>query len=183
MSIAAQPEDLTIAAVRAGRRVDADAALTLFDSLAPLGVDELRGRYRGSEIATGHPLDGALPASGWYGKQFDGPEEVHPLLFEANGRVFPVEPRYAAPGLSPRLPHAAVVAGRRLLPFARPVIEARAPGARIRAVEHRGVVGAAMVYDRLPVIDHFRRLGEGELLGLMDARNLRQPYFFRLRIM
>ena len=45
----------------------------------------------------------------------------------------------------PRLPRVAVVAGRRLLPFAWPLIEARGPGARIRAVEHRGVVGAAMV--------------------------------------
>ncbi|MFD4433536.1 GXWXG domain-containing protein, partial [Nocardia sp. NPDC058497] len=58
-----------------------DAALALFDSLPPVQATELTGRWHGRELATGHPLDGLLAASGWYGKQFDGLDSVHPLLF------------------------------------------------------------------------------------------------------
>jgi hypothetical protein len=47
-------------------------------------------------------------------------------------------------------------------------------------VEHRGVATAAMLYDRLPIVDVFRRLDAITLLGLMDARGIPQPFFFRL---
>jgi hypothetical protein len=155
-------------------------ALELWDGLPAVEVDEVRGRYRGSEVPTGHPMDGLLTASGWYGKQFDSPEDVHPLLFEAGGRVFPVEPTRVPLGLAGRVPTGPVAAGRRLLPALRPVLQARGPAARLRAVAHRGTVSAAMVYDRLPIIDHFRRLDDDALLGLMDLRGA-PPYVFALR--
>jgi hypothetical protein len=37
-----------------------------------------------------------------------------------------------------------------------------------------------MLYDRLPIVDVFRRLDATTLLGLMDARGIPQPFFFRL---
>ncbi|MER6913476.1 DUF4334 domain-containing protein [Streptomyces sp. NPDC000594] len=42
-------------------------------------------------------------------------------------------------------------------------------GAGLWRVEFRGVVSAAMVYDRLPVVDHFRRLDDDTLIGAMDG--------------
>ena len=48
-------------------------------------------------------------------------------------------------------------------------------------VEHRGVVTAALVYDRLPIIDAFRRVDDATLLGVMDLRGLPDPYLFVLR--
>ncbi len=39
------------------------------------------GTWHGAELPTGHPLDGLLTASGWWGKQFVDAETVHPLLF------------------------------------------------------------------------------------------------------
>ena len=39
------------------------------------------GRWRGSGLPTGSPLDGLLEAYGWYGKEFLDAETVHPLLF------------------------------------------------------------------------------------------------------
>jgi hypothetical protein len=42
------------------------------------------------------------------------------------------------------------------------------------------VATAAMLYDRLPIVDVFRRLDATTLLGLMDARGIPQPFFFRL---
>ena len=55
------------------------------------------------------------------------------------------------------------------------------PKARLRTVEHRGVGSAAMVYDALPVLDHFRRVDADTLLAVMDARGVEQPFFFSLR--
>ena len=43
-----------------------------------------------------------------------------------------------------------------------------------------GTSGAAMVYDDIPVIDHFRRLDDTTLLGAMDQRGSDQTYFFLL---
>jgi hypothetical protein len=63
----------------------------------------------------------------------------------------------------------------------RPLLTTRRPAARVREVRHRGVVTAAIVYDRLPVVDSFRRLGEDTLLGLMDLRGVPEPFPFLLR--
>ena len=40
---------------------------------------------------------------------------------------------------------------------------------------------AAMVYDALPIIDVFRRICADTVLGLMDMRGLRDPFFFLLQ--
>lgn len=47
-------------------------------------------------------------------------------------------------------------------------------------MDFRGTVGAAMVYDALPIEDHFRWIEPCVLLGLMDARGF-EPFFFMLK--
>lgn len=81
-----------------------DEALAFFDRLPAMGLDDMRGHWRGSGLHTGHPLDGLLEAFGWYGKQFDGPESVHPLLFKTRGGVADVNPRFMPVGLMTKLP-------------------------------------------------------------------------------
>jgi hypothetical protein len=61
----------------------------------------------------------------------------------------------------------------------KPAVRTKRHRARLRAVEHRGVVTAAMVYDHLPIIDVFRRVDDRTLLGAMDLRGA-APYFFIL---
>ncbi|MEU4340743.1 DUF4334 domain-containing protein [Nocardia sp. NPDC023852] len=157
-------------------------AWVLFDRLPAARVEEITtGRWRGDELPTGHPFDGVLVASGWYGKQFDGPDDVHPLLFTARGTVFPVDPRRIPLGLAGRVPLSGVRAMRRMLPYLRPALRTRKSTARLRDIEYRGVASAAMVYDHLPIIDHFRRADEHTLLGVMDLRGMTEPYFFILR--
>lgn len=158
-----------------------DEALSLFDALPAVLSDDIRGRWRGRELATGHPMDGVLEPSGWYGKQFDSNDEVHPLLFTTpDGEIFAVDPRRVPIGLAGRVPHSAVRTGRRLLGVAKPALRTTAPRARLRDIEFRGVSSAAMVYDHLPTIDHFRRVDEDTLLGAMDMRGMPEPYFFIL---
>ncbi|WP_413467606.1 DUF4334 domain-containing protein [Mycobacterium sp. RTGN3] len=152
--------------------------MNLFDRLPTVSVDGITtGRWRGEELLTGHPLDNLLTAGGWYGKQFDGPEFVHPLLFKGPlGKIFAVDPRKAPMQASDRVPAKAVKFGRYLLP----ALATRKPRARLRNLEYRGKTSAAMIYDDLPIIDIFRRVADDTLLGVMDNRAAPLPYFFIL---
>lgn len=166
--------------VEHGAGASPEEALALFDSLDAVPADDMLGRWRGSGLPTGSPLDGLLEAYGWYGKEFLDAETVHPLLFTTSAGPRPVDPAFVPMAVlrdRPALAHSRVA--RAAFRLARPLVTTSKPCARLRTVEHRGVSTAAMVYDALPIIDHFRRLDEVTLLGLMDARGL-EPYFFQL---
>jgi hypothetical protein len=158
-------------------------ALAFFDGLAPLPLEGLIGRWRGSGLATGHPMDGLLEAFGWYGKEFIDREAVHPLLFRGRGgQVDAVNPGLVPMGLVGRHPTFFRRPALRVLFAAlRPLLSTTRPGARLRTVEHRGVLSAAMIYDAAPIIDLFRLVEPDTLLGLMDMRAMEQPFFFVLR--
>lgn len=55
------------------------------------------------------------------------------------------------------------------------------PGARFRALVHRGAATTAMIYDGLAIIDTFKRIDDDTVLGVMDMRAMPLPYFFVLR--
>jgi hypothetical protein len=158
-------------------------ALAFFDELPAVPLGDLVGRWRGSGLPTGSPLDGLLEAVGWYGKEVVDPETVHPLLFrDRAGRPRPINPAVAPLALLRRWPQVGrTAAARRAFAAVRPLLRARGPTARLRMVEHRAVVTTALVYDRLPIVDVFRRVDDGTLLGLMDLRGLPDPYLFVLR--
>ncbi|MBF6209515.1 DUF4334 domain-containing protein [Nocardia puris] len=181
MSTEGSPATARLESLRAGSTIDEASAL--FDSLPGVRVEDIvTGLWKGSELATGHPLDGVLTASGWYGKRFDSADFVHPLVFADDaGNLFPVDPRRVPLSLAGRIPLPAVQAGRKLLPVLRPALRTDRPTARLRNIGYRGIVSAAMVYDHLPIIDHFRRVDGATLLGVMDLRGLAEPYFFVLQ--
>ncbi|MGW0251454.1 DUF4334 domain-containing protein [Nocardia goodfellowii] len=160
-----------------------EQAWALFDRLPAVAVSEITtGRWRGAELDTGHPWAGVLVESGWYGKQFDDADTVHPLLFtDGAGAVFPVDPRRVPMGLAGQVPLPAIRAARKTLRYTGFAIRTGKPAARLRGIEYRGVLSAAMVYDHLPIIDHFRRVDPDTLLGVMDLRGMSDPYFFVLR--
>ncbi len=160
----------------------APGVLALFDTLDPVAPAELVGRWRGAEIPTGSRLDGLLTLHHWWGKDVVDPETVHPLLFaDRRGVPRPVAPWPAPLGLLRRAPGLARTPAARIgFAAVRPLLRARRPGARVRAVAHRGVVTAAIVYDALPVLDAFRRVDDRSLLGLMDMRGLGEPFAFVL---
>jgi hypothetical protein len=157
--------------------------LAFVDTLPAVRVAELTGTWRGRELTTGNPLDGLLGRFGWYGKRFDGPDQVHPLLFaDGRGGVLAVNPALAPLSLvvrlAPLLRNPLAVGLFRLV---RPLLRTSRPRARLRMVEYRGVVSAAMLYDALPVVDVFRRVDGDTVVGLMDMRGLEQPFVFVLR--
>lgn len=156
-------------------------ALALFDALPSVRAEQITGRWAGRELGTGHRLDGALAASGWHGKRFDSMEDVFPLVFSTtDGRTFTADPRRIPLGLTGKVPASTIARARPLLSALKPALGTTRPRARLRNLEYRGVVTAAMIYDHLPIIDVFRLVDEVTLLGAMDWRDDPQPYFFVL---
>jgi hypothetical protein len=146
--------------------------------------EALLGRWIGGGFASGHPLDGLLENYHWYGKDFHGLEQVDPLLFRsAAGDVVPLRPALLPdPRWIERWPWLRSPAAGRLFQWLLlPLLISAGPQARLRRLEHRGVVTAAMLYDHLPILDVFRRLDDDTLLGLMEARGIETPFFFTLR--
>jgi len=165
-----------------GDGVAVDEALDFFDGLPEVPTDDLLGRWRGSGLPTGSPLDGLLEAYGWYGKEFLDAERVHPLLFRTRSGPRPINPALLPLSVlrdRPAVAHSR--AARAAFSVVRLALRTARPTARLRTVRHRGVDTAAMVYDALPIIDVFRRVSADQLLGLMDMRGLPAPFFFALR--
>ena len=166
-------------------RLSPAEAQDLFDELPPCRQAVLRGRWVGREVYTGHPLDGALSNIAWYGKQFDGPDRVHPMVVaDAAGNPFPLNPALVpmvlishpipTPGFVKSLTPA-------VMSLLRPAVMARGHGAHLQIRTHRGVTTAAMSYDDRPVVDHFRLVGQDIVLGSMEYPGMPRPCFFVLQ--
>ncbi|MDX1888898.1 DUF4334 domain-containing protein [Mycolicibacterium sp. 050158] len=160
-------------------------ALAYFDALSAVQPESMIGTWHGTELPTGHPLDGLLSVSGWWGKAFVDAETVHPLLFPtSDGRaLWPLNPvlGFAGLGASTRIP---ALRNRNLagvISRLAPVLRARGPKARLRTTRYRGVDSATMIYDQLPINDVFHRVDDETVLGAMDLRGISRPYFFVLR--
>ncbi len=158
------------------------AALASFDGLEAIPVDFMLGRWRGVGLATGHALDGLLEGLGWWGKAFEAPDRVHPLLFRtSSGGIVPFDPPGLLVRLGLRVPglgRGSVV--RRAFRAGLPLLRTRRHAARLELQTFRGKASAAMVYDRLPITDHFRRVDADRVLGLMVLGGAVEPYFFFL---
>lgn len=160
-------------------------ALEIFDAAPAVEPDFMIGTWHGAEVPTGHPMDGLLAASGWWGKQFVDAETVHPLLFPdaAGEKLWPLNPvlAFSGAGLATKLPLLHRISVAKPIAALRPLLRARSAKARLRTTRYRGVDTATMVYDQLPINDVFRKLSDDAVLGAMDLRGESQPYFFVLR--
>ena len=160
-------------------------ALDVFDDASAVEPEFMFGTWHGAELPTGHPLDGLLAASGWWGKQFVDIDTVHPLLFPgARGNtLWALNPVLAFGGLGPvtKMPMAKKISFVRLIAALRPVLRTKAPKARLRTTCYRGTNTATMIYDQLPINDVFRKLSDDAVIGAMDLRGSPKPYFFVLQ--
>lgn len=142
----------------------ADRFRALADSAAPVPVDEAHALFDGLEPVSCEDMlgdwDGGLVPTGHPGEQQLGALGWIGKSFRSREDVDPIVCRAGDGGRE-----------------ANPVLGA----ASLRAVEHRGVVTATMVYDNHPVFDHFRRVDGETVLGLMDRKGEAAPLFFWLR--
>ncbi|WP_435769299.1 DUF4334 domain-containing protein [Nocardioides sp. SYSU DS0651] len=113
----------------------------LWADLATTTVEEILGAWRGGDFATGHVASTVLRKVGWHGKRFDSPLEAVPLVCRDDaGELY--SNREAAGGGE----------------------------ASLWPVGFRGEVTATMVYDRMPVLDHFKKVDDDTLVGIMNGK-------------
>jgi hypothetical protein len=162
-------------------KMSTEEALAFCDALPIVDIDTIIGRWRGVEIATGHPLDGILEMLGWYGKEFIDRNHVRPLLFsDEKGTIFSLDPQRLPVNLALKVPILRNKLIRQAFLAARFVLQTREAKARVRMLEYRGKVSASMIYDNLPIYDTFRLINRDTLLGVMDLKGVEQPFIFKL---
>jgi hypothetical protein len=158
------------------------AAHARFCSLDPFDPRNLVGLWRGRGVPTDHPLDGVLENLGWFGKRFHPGFRADALLFQrVPGRLVAIEP-----ALIPlRLTLCAGSVGRTRVArsvflFSQRFLRAQGTTASIDTRTFDGVGSAAMIYDRQPITDYFRRVADDRVMGMMLVRDDPRPYFFDL---
>ncbi|GAA3949790.1 DUF4334 domain-containing protein [Gordonia caeni] len=122
----------------------------IWAALPVVTVDEILGDWRGGELPSGHPMDGQLEKVGWHGKWFRSWYDVAPMVC-----------RDADGKLYSNT-------------------EIGKGEASLWPVGFRGEVTASMVYDGQPVIDHFKRVDENTLMGIMNGKTslVRDRHFY-----
>ena len=128
------------AELRTARTPVADADLdAVWADLDTIRPADMLGRWHGGEFVTGHAMNGLLTKIGWYGKNFISTSEVQPLVCRNDAGEL-----YSN-------------------------TEVGKGEASLWAVEFRGEVTASMVYDGQPVIDHFKRVNDTTVMGIMNG--------------
>lgn len=113
----------------------------LWTDLRPVTVSEVLGRWRGGDFATGHVASTVLEKVRWHGKWFDGPLDVKPLVCRGDDGALYSD------------------------------LDAGGGGeASLWDVGFRGETTATMVYDRMPVLDHFKAVDDATLMGIMNGK-------------
>lgn len=127
----------------------------IWAALPVVQVDELIGSWRGGELPSGHPMDGRLAAVRWHGKTFHSWHDVKPMVCVADDGSLYSDTEIGKGEASAWM------------------------------VGFRGESTASMVYDGQPVIDHFKRVDERTLMGIMNGKTSlvrdRHFYFFLVR--
>lgn len=143
-------------------------AFAFFDSLQEADISLFHGKWKGKELTTGHPMDGLLKSTNWYGKYFVDEENAYPLLFQkGNKKLFA-----ANPGCLPLKQFEHV--NRRIVSvifkLVTPFIQTKKSSARLREIQYRGKITTAMIYDQKPFFDIFGMVDKDTMLGISDLK-------------
>ncbi len=131
-----------------------------WDTLEPTTIDFMIGEWQGGEFQTGHRANGFMKRLNWFGKTFVSAAEAKPLVC------------LDADGNK----------------FSN--TEAMNGEASLWLEEFRGEVTASMVYDGKPVHDHFKKVDDDTVLGIMNGKGAidtssgdpRYLYFYLRRV-
>lgn len=115
----------------------------IWSTLPTVRSAEIVGTWKGDEFHTGHKMNGMLKAARWYGKVFTSVDDVDPIVCYDDDGNL-----FSNNELS-------------------------LGGASLWDVEFRGEVTATMVYDGQPILDHFKRVDENTLMGIMNGKRQR----------
>ncbi|WP_066908977.1 DUF4334 domain-containing protein [Millisia brevis] len=125
----------------------------IWAALEPIESAEMLGHWTGDEFQTGNRMNGQLAAAGWYGKFFDSINDVKPIVCRGEDGTLANND------------------------------ELSKGGATLWNIEFRGEVTATMVYDGQPIFDHFKRVDDNTVMGIMNGKYQRAKdsyYYFLL---
>jgi hypothetical protein len=122
-------------------RIDPRELDELWAALETVRVEDILGEWRGSAFDTGHSGVATLEQLRWYGKRFNSLLDAQPVICaDEDGNLYS---NTAAGGDGE---------------------------ASLWMVEFRGEVTATVVYDRLPILDHLKRVDDMTLFGIMNGK-------------
>ncbi|WP_226437468.1 DUF4334 domain-containing protein [Rhodococcus yananensis] len=122
-------------------RIDPRELDALWSQLPPAEIADLVGyRWRGFGFDTGHRTSRLLEHARWYGKEFTSAASVQPLICRRENGDL----------------FSDTVTGR--------------GEASLWEVAFRGETTETMVYDGMPVLDHFKMVDADTLLGVMNGK-------------
>lgn len=130
------------AQLRTLRKVRSEDLDELWAALPTVRAEEILGSWKGSALDNGHPGCAMLIQNPWYGKIFNSLNDAKPLVMYAEDGSL-----YSN-------------------------VELMNGEASLWNIEFRGEVTATMVYDGQPVFDHFKRVDERTLLGIMNGKSV-----------
>lgn len=157
-------------------------ALERFRRLPPIEQHDLVGLWRGRGIPSDHPLDGVLENLGWFGKRFTPQMRADALLFRSGERrLIAIDPRLIPLRLALRFhKFGRTRIARNLFSCLERRLRANGTIASVRMLAFDGLASAAMVYDEQPIVDHFRRIDDKRLMGVMVMTHDDRLFFFEL---
>ncbi|MET0475317.1 MAG: DUF4334 domain-containing protein [Mycobacterium sp.] len=118
-----------------------DAELDAFwATLEPTTIEFMIGEWKGGEFATGHRSNGFMKRLNWFGKTFSSASDAKPLV-------------------------CLDADGNKFSD-----VEDMKGEASLWLEEFRGEVTASMVYDGRPVHDHFKKVDENTVVGIMNGK-------------
>lgn len=121
-------------------------------TLEPATLDGMLGEWKGGEFVTAHRAVGTLAKINWYGKTFKSVQDVQPLVC-----LDADGNKYSN-------------------------TERMKGEASLWLEEFRGEVTATMVYDGAPVHDHFKKIDDDAVMGIMNGKGVvddgRYYYFY-----
>jgi hypothetical protein len=125
-------------------------------TLTPATIHGMIGEWKGGEFVTGHKMNGQLEKAGWFGKTFKSAGDVQPLV--------------CVDAEGNKFSNKAMGKGE----------------ASLWLEDFRGEVTATMVYDGQPVHDHFKKIDDDAVMGIMNGKgvldNGRYYYFYLERV-
>ena len=170
-------KEISFAQAQQAGQVSCEDALAIYDALEPIDTDFMLAP-EGEGFATGHPLDKSDVATGM-ASVLTAPN-TYPLVFrKASGKLTTVKPMLVMPGLGCWTGCRFCRIGGKTFQFALPLSRRRSAPACM--IHYRGKTSATMSYDNLPINDVFRKVDDNTVLGIMDLKGMKQPFFFVLR--
>lgn len=157
-------------------------AFKKFQGLPPVEPHELVGLWSGRGTSSGHPFDGVLENLGWFGKRFTPDLRADALLFRSGERRLVAIDAKRIPLRSALRFHqlGRTRIARNLFSYLQRHLRANGPIASVDTVPFGGLASAAMVYDKQPIVDYFRRIDDNHVMGAMVISGEDRLYFFEL---